>query len=99
VFVQFHVLGTDKIKILFHGAAKRNDGVKVTVQSSTIQPITNIEVLAITPGAQKVVILSTHVRFHLMFRCSLLLSDLLNEQSTCNATWLESREPKLLQYT
>lgn len=64
-------MGTDNIKILFRAAAKKNPAGQVTVQASTIEPITNIEVQAVTPGAQKVVITSIHVRLHL--HCSLCL--------------------------
>jgi hypothetical protein len=64
--VQYHVLGTDKIKVLFHEAAKRNPAGQVTILSSTIEPITNIEIQAVTPGAQKVVIISVHVRSYLL---------------------------------
>lgn len=60
--LQYHVLGTDNIKILFRAAAKKNPAGQVTVQTSTIEPITNVEVQAVTPGAQKVVITSIHVR-------------------------------------
>lgn len=56
----YHVLGTDNIKILFRAAAKKNPAGQVTVQTSTIEPITNVEVQAVTPGAQKVVITSIH---------------------------------------
>lgn len=61
---QYHVLGTDKIKTLFHEASEKNRAGQVTVQTATIEPILNREVQAVTPGAQKVVIVSIHVRFY-----------------------------------
>ena len=46
-------MGTDNIKVLFHAAAKKNPAGQVTVQASTTEPITNIEVQAVPPSGTR----------------------------------------------
>lgn len=52
--MQYHVLGIENIKGLFSDAGKRNKAAKVTVQSSSIEPISDATIQAVTPGAQKI---------------------------------------------
>ena len=60
--MQYHVLGREYIKGLFSDACKRNGAAKVTVQSSSIEPISDATVQAVTPGAQKITLWLLQVR-------------------------------------
>lgn len=88
--MQFHVLGTDNIKALFKDALKKHTPTKVTVLSSAIEAVIDQEVLAVTPGAQKVTLVMSQVRYYTR---SCLLSPVLLFFQVGDLEFVSSRKP------